>query len=151
MKIINKLSVWKIALLPAFGLILTGLVGLVLPVWYADFYLPNLVGQTWTEYHALHPQIADFILIPLRGNCLSLLLIGMLAACILVFACRRGERWGWPVLLGLGAVAATGDFILEILARHLQLTIGMGIVSLLAWIALLVESMRSWRKGKKPQ
>jgi preprotein translocase subunit Sss1 len=138
MEITNKLSTWKIALLPAFGLMLIGLVGLVMPAWYADFYLPALVGQTWTEYHARNPQIADFILVLLQADGLGLLLIGMLSTCILVFACRRGERWGWLVLLGLGVVATTGDFVLEILAGHLQLMIGMGIASLLVWIALLV-------------
>jgi hypothetical protein len=144
----NPLSAWKIAMLPAAGLMLIGLAGLLAPAAYADFYLPDLIGQTWTEYHALNPKIADFILVLLQADCLCLLLIGMLSAGILVFACRRGERWGWWILLGLGTAAVTGDFILEILARNMPLTIGMGIASLIAWAAMLVEGVRSLRKGK---
>jgi hypothetical protein len=134
---------WKIALIPVGIFALLGLGGLVMPQTYADFYLPTLIGQTWEQYHAANPAVASLILVLFQANGLGMTMAVLLALCIVWFACRKGQNWGWLALLITGTLAATGDFVLEILAQNTTLSIALGLAALASWSLLIIVAMQS--------
>jgi len=142
---------WKIALVPVAAFVLLGLGGLVIPQTYADFYLPTLIGQTWEQYHAAESAAADFVLVLLQANGLGMTMVGLLALCIVWFACRQGQSWGWLALLLAGTLAATGDFILEILAQNTELSIALGLAALASWALLIIVAVQSWQASQRSQ
>jgi hypothetical protein len=140
---------WKVALIPVGIFLLLGLGGLVIPQTYADFYLPTLVGQTWEQYHAAEPAVAGFVLVLLQANGLGMTMAGLLALCIVWFACRKGQTWGWLALSLTGTFAATGDFILEILSKNTVLSIALGTITLAAWTVLIIVAMQYRRRNEE--
>jgi hypothetical protein len=134
---------WKIALIPVGVFALLGLGGLVMPQTYADFYLPTLIDQRWEQYHAANPAVANLILILFQANGLGMTMAALLALCIIWFACRKEQRWGWLALLIAGTIAATGDFVLEILAQNTTLSIALGLTTLASWTVLLIVAAQN--------
>ena len=109
---------WKIFLVPAFLLLVFGLIGMLFPDAYMGFYLSHTAQTTAEELTAGQPKLVLLLHILFRANGVGMTMSGILAIFILVCAFRKGEKWPVPALAVAGGIGLLGEIVLEIMALN---------------------------------
>ena len=108
--------VWKASLVPACLVLAFGLIGLIYPDPYIDFYLEKTASTTLAVLSATQPGIGLLLEVIFRANGLGMTMSGILAIFIILFPLKRGEKWALPALAIAGGIGLVGEIVLEILA-----------------------------------
>lgn len=115
----GKLS-WILLLIVHCVVIILGFMFLFVPTVFIVNEFQSFTGQQWSDFKALNPQVASYIAIASFELGIFILLTGISALFITLFAYRNGEKWAWYLFLILntigwgGAISGnlyTGDMI----------------------------------------
>ena len=80
-----------------------------MPIIQAEY--EGFTGNSWAEFTATSPKVADLITIVFRVYGAYNVAFGVLSVAIILTAFRRGERWAWWALL-LGNTITLGSAII---------------------------------------
>ena len=115
----GKLS-WILLLIVHCVVIILGFMFLFVPTVFIVNEFQSFTGQQWSDFKALNPQVASYIAIASFELGIFILITGISALFITLFAYRNGEKWAWYLFLILntigwgGAISGnlyTGDMI----------------------------------------
>ena len=115
----GKLS-WILLLIVHCVVIIIGFMFLFVPTVFIVNEFQSFTGQQWSDFKALNPQVASYIAIASFELGIFILITGISALFITLFAYRNGEKWAWYLFLILntigwgGAISGnlyTGDMI----------------------------------------
>jgi hypothetical protein len=107
--------IWKVLLFPAFLLSVFGILGLLYPSPYMDYYLRQTASTTAKAVEISQPRISLLLEVIFRANGLGMIMSGILAIFIICFAVRKGNKWAIPALAIAGGIGLLGEIILEIM------------------------------------
>jgi hypothetical protein len=105
---------WKAIMIPACMILAFGIVGVVYPDMYMDFYLHQSANTSLEAFSATQPEISILMDVIFRANGLGMTMSGILAIFIILFAFRKGEKWSVPALVIVAGIGLIGEIILEI-------------------------------------
>jgi hypothetical protein len=111
----NRKWLWKVIMIPACLVLAFGILGVVYPDVYMDFYLEQTANTTFEALSATQPEVSLLLNVIFRANGLGMTMSGILAIFIILFAFRKGEQWSVPALLIAGGIGIIGEIILEML------------------------------------
>ena len=106
---------WKIILIPAFLILIFGLIGLLFPYPYINFYLSNSAEISFQELNQTLPNTASLLEIIFRANGLGMTMSSILAIFIIFIPFRKNEKWSIYALALVGGIGLIGEIILEFL------------------------------------
>lgn len=106
---------WKVIMIPACLVLTFGLLGALYPDIYMDFYLGQSANTTLETMSETQPEISLLLEVIFRANGLGMIMSGILAVFIILFAFRKGRRWSVPALVIAGGIGLIGEIILEIM------------------------------------
>ena len=106
---------WKAIMIPACSILLLGIIGVVYPDAYMDFYLHQSANTSLEALSATQPGITLLLEVMFRANGLGMTMSGILAIFIILFALRKGETWSAPALVIAAGIGLVGEIILEIM------------------------------------
>ena len=106
---------WKVIMIPACLVLTFGLLGALYPDIYMDFYLSQSANTTLETMSETQPEISLLLEVIFRANGLGMIMSGILAVFIILFAFRKGRRWSVPALEFAGGIGLIGEIILEIM------------------------------------
>ena len=115
----GKLS-WILLFIVSCVTIIIAFVLLFVPAVFIANEFQSFTGHQWSDFKALNPQVASYIAIASFDFGIALLVTGISALFITLFAYRKGEKWAWYLLLIAhtigwgGAISAnllTGDMV----------------------------------------
>jgi hypothetical protein len=106
---------WKVIMIPACSILILGIIGVVYPDAYMDFYLQQSANTSLDTLSTTQPEITLLLEVIFRANGLGMTMSGILAIFIILFAFRKGEKWS-VLALGIAAgIGLIGEIILEIM------------------------------------
>ncbi|MFN2298245.1 MAG: hypothetical protein ACK2UB_05305 [Anaerolineales bacterium] len=111
----NNKWLWKVLIIPAILLLALGLVGLLYPYMYMDFYLGQSANTTIAAVYASQPEMALLLDALFRANGLGMTMSGVLAVFIIWFGVRNGTKWSIPALVIAGGIGLLGEILLEMM------------------------------------
>ena len=89
---------WKAIMIPACGILILGIIGVVYPDTYIDFYLQQAANTSLEALSTTQPEITLLLDVIFRANGLGMTMSGILAIFIILFAFRKGKKWSVPAL-----------------------------------------------------
>ena len=102
-------------MIPACLILAFGILGVVYPDVYIEFYLARTANITLEALSVAQPEISLLLNVIFRANGLGMTMSGILAIFIILFAFRKGEQWSVPALLIAGGIGIIGEIILELM------------------------------------
>ena len=102
-------------MIPACMVLAFGILGVVYPDVYMDFYLQKSGNITLDVLSTTQPEISLLLEVIFRANGLGMTMSSILFIFIILFAFRRGEKWSVPALVIAGGIGLIGEIILEII------------------------------------
>lgn len=105
---------WKVLLIPVLLILLFGLIGLLYPSPYMDFYLRRSAQSSVDGLRASDPQLSAILQIIFRANGLGMTMSAILALFIICIPFRKHEKWATAALLVPGGIGFIGEVVLEI-------------------------------------
>jgi hypothetical protein len=106
---------WKVIMIPACLVLAFGVLGVVYPGVYMDFYLGQTANTTFATFLTTQPEVSLLLEAMFRANGLGMTMSAILAIFIILFSFRRGEKWSVPALLIVGGIGIIGEIVLEIM------------------------------------
>jgi hypothetical protein len=106
---------WKAMMIPACLVLGFGVLGVIYPDIYMNFYLGQTAGTTLEVLSDTQPEVALLLDVIFRANGLGMTMSGILSVFIILFAYRKKEKWSIPALLITGGIGIIGEIILEIM------------------------------------
>jgi hypothetical protein len=106
---------WKVIMIPACGILVLGIIGVVYPDAYLDFYLQRAANTSLAALSTTQPEITLLLDVIFRANGLGMTMSGILAIAIILFAFRKGAKWSVPALVVAAGVGLIGEIVLEII------------------------------------
>jgi hypothetical protein len=114
----NKMSrnwLWKVYMVPACLILFFGILGLVYPTPYMEFYLQHTAHTSIAALSAMQPDVLMLLGVIFRANGLGMTMSSILAIFVIWFAYRKGANWAGPALFIAGGIGIIGEIILEVL------------------------------------
>jgi hypothetical protein len=109
---------WKVIMIPACSILVLGMIGLVYPDAYMNFYLQQSANTSFAELSTTQPEIALLLEVMFRANGLGMTMSGVLSIFIIMFAFRKGEKWSVPALGIAAGIGLIGEIILEFIVMN---------------------------------
>jgi hypothetical protein len=106
---------WKAIMIPACGILILGIIGVVYPDPYMDFYLQQAANTSLEALSTTQPEITLLLDVIFRANGLGMTMSGILAIFIILFAFRKGKKWSVPALAIAAGLGLIGEILLEIM------------------------------------
>jgi hypothetical protein len=114
-RIMESKWLWKVIMIPVCLVLAFGVLGALYPDIYVDYYLNHSANTTLEAVSETQPKISLLLEVIFRANGLGMIMSGVLAIFIILFAFRKGEKWSVPALAIAGGIGLIGEIILEIM------------------------------------
>ena len=111
----EKEWLWKVLMIPAGIILLLGIIGVVYPDAYLDFYLQRSANTSLAALSTTQPELTLLLEVIFRANGLGMTMSSLLAIFIILFAFRKGEKWSVPALAIAAGIGLIGEIMLEIM------------------------------------
>lgn len=102
-------------MVPACLILALGIIGVVYPDAYINFYLYQSANTSFAALKTTQPEITFLLEIIFRANGLGMTMSGILSLFIILFAFRKREKWSVPALTIAAGVGLIGEIILEMM------------------------------------
>lgn len=95
------------------SIFILGVIGVLFPTIYADFYLKKMISQSWIDFYRLNSELGRLIKVLFQANGLGMVMSSILAFFIITYALQKREKWGVIALIFAGLIGGSGEIILE--------------------------------------
>ena len=113
---------------------------------YSEFTYEELVGASTIQIRDLSPKLMDAIELAVQLRGVYLLIFALFWIVISLIPYRKGEKWSWYAMLGIGSIWLSGYLILVYigLARDIYLITWLipGIIWFVLWVVGLALPAR---------